>query len=266
MIRKLALLVTSLAWLLPSAAVLAQDQPPPGQLWSLHQETVKPSMVAQYEAATREFAAAAAKHRPAGSDFSAVALASENFVYTYAVRIRDWNGIGGIEQTLMAIAKSMGMDKWTDLWKRGFAPVESVREVVAFEPADLGYKPANPRLKDEELVFFHYDYYYVMPGHEDEAAGVARDFTALFKKKNIPDGYRLFKGVSGPELPLIVVQVGARDGADYYASNAKALAALGEEGQALFARAFAITRRFDSHNAKLRLDLSVLPPAAKAAK
>ncbi len=65
---------------------------------------------------------------------------------------------------------------------------------------------------------------------------------------------------------MIVVQVGARDGADYYTSNAKALAALGEEGQALFARAFAITRRFDTHNAHLRLDLSVPRAPAAASK
>jgi hypothetical protein len=265
MLEKLAWVVVSLALLLPSGAALAQGQTPQGQLWALHQETVKPSMVAQYEAASKEFVAAVSKYRPA-ADFGWIALASEQYVYTFVTPIKDWNGLNGIEQAFMAVGKKMGMEKWMDLWKRGFAPVESVREVVAFEPAGSGYRPASPRLKDEEIVFFHYDFYYVMPGHEEEADAVARDFAALFKKKNIPDGYRLYKALSGPELPLIVVQVGARDGADYYASNARALAALGEEGQALFARAFAITRRFDSHNARLRLDLSLPPPAPAAPK
>lgn len=265
MLRKLALTVVLLALLLPAGAAMAQGQPPKGQLWALHQETVKPSMVDQYEAATKEFAAAVAKYRPA-ADFGYFAQASERYVYTYAAPIKDWNGVGGIDQAFMAVAKGVGMDKWNDLWKRGFAPVESVREMVVFEPAGLGYQPANPRLKQEEMTFRHFDFYYVMPGHEEEADAIARDFTALFKKKNMPDGYRLYKAMSGPDLPLIAIQVGARDAADYYANDVKTRAALGDEGKALFARAFAITRRFDTFNAQLRLDLSVPPAATAAAK
>jgi hypothetical protein len=251
---------TTLAWLSLAGTVAAQEQANKGQLWALHQETVKPSMVAQYEAVTREFAATFNKYRPEGSDLGYVALMSEQFVYTYAVRIKDTAGYDSIEENFMAVAKKMGMEKWMDLWKRGSDPIESTRDLVVLEPAGLGYQPPNPRLKPEEMTFFHYDYYYIMPGHEQEAAAIARDFAALFRKKNVADGYRLFQAVIAPEAPVIVVQVGARDGADYYNANAKALALVGDEGKALFARAFAITRRFDSHNARLRPDLSLLPP------
>ncbi|HEX7186210.1 MAG TPA: hypothetical protein VF756_30575 [Thermoanaerobaculia bacterium] len=133
------------------------------------------------------------------------------------------------------------------------------------EDPSLSYTPANPRLKPEEMSYFHYDLYYVQPGREAEADAVAREFVELFRKKGIPDGYRLFKVLMGAEMPMLAVMVGAKDAADYQVQDAKTRQILGQEGMTLFQRAFTLSRRFESHNGWWRADLSLPPAPAKAA-
>lgn len=163
-----------------------------------------------------------------------------------------------------ALAKAGGA-KFADLWKRGGDTMEYSKEMAVQNSTELSYTPAAPRMKFEDMRYFHYDFYYVLAGHEAEADAVAKDFVALWKSKNIPDGYRLFKSVTGPEMPVIIVEVGAKDMADYAVHSAANLAAVGDAGKALFGRAWAVTRRFESKNCVLRPDL-VVPPAPTAKK
>ena len=65
-------------------------------------------------------------------------------------------------------------------------------------------------------------------------------------------------------MPVIVVRSTAKDPADYYAIDMKDRELLGDEGKALFARAFAITRRFETKGGWIRPDLSTMTaPDAK---
>jgi hypothetical protein len=75
----------------------------------------------------------------------------------------------------------------------------------------------------------------------------------------VNDGYRLFKVLTGSDLPALVVAVDARDLADYATTDAASRKRLGSDGEALFAKAFALTRRFERFNTVVRPDLS-LPP------
>lgn len=71
-----------------------------------------------------------------------------------------------------------------------------------------------PSLGGTTVANFHYDLYHVMPGRELEAEAIAKEFLTLFKSKNIPNGYWLFKAEMGPEMPTIIIEVGAKDPAD----------------------------------------------------
>ena len=132
-----------------------------------------------------------------------------------------------------------------------------IRESVIATAPELSYAPATPRLKPEEMPYRHFDLYYLRPSTETDADAVAADFQKLFKAKAVPDGYTLYKVVMGPEMPLYVVTVGARDAADYHAQDAKMRATLGAEGAALFGRAFALTRKFETREGTFRPDLSL---------
>jgi hypothetical protein len=111
---------------------------------------------------------------------------------TAAAQERQLYVIDGIGQDFGALAQKEGA-AYADLSKRGGATTDHVRESIVSLAPELSYTSATPRLKPEEAKYFHFDIYYVMPGRETDADALAKEFVALFKAKNMPNGYRLFK-------------------------------------------------------------------------
>jgi hypothetical protein len=257
---KFCLAAMLLAVLIP--AVLAAQSP---SFFVLHQEVAKPPMLKQYEETTKEFTAAVKRHHELSPAFSFTAIAGDDNLYTYVTPIRSMADLESIYKGFGALAQAEGA-KWGDLMKRAGETMEYARESIVMEDPSLSYTPEKPRLKPEEQAYLHVDLYYVKPGYEAEADAVAREFADLFRRKKMADGYRLFKVVLGPETPLLMVVVGAKDPADFAAADKANREALGAEGQALFQRAFAFTRRFEQHGGWVRPDLSLAPVATNAKK
>jgi hypothetical protein len=236
------------------ASALAQSPKPQHLL--LHQEVAKPSRVRDYETSMKEFVALVKKHKALMPLFSFEAIASPDFTYGYVTPIRNLGDLDTILAEFGALTQATGPTV-PDLMKRAGDATDHVRDSVIVTAPELSYAPATPRLKPEEMPYRHFDLYYLRPGTEPEADAVAADFQKLFKAKAIPDGYTLYKVVLGPDMPLYVVTVGALDAADYHAQDAKMRTTLGAEGAALFGRAFALTRRFETREGTFRPDLSL---------
>lgn len=257
---KFCLAALLLAGLIPTA--LAAQAP---SLFVLHQEVAKPSMLKQYEETTREFTAAVHRHHELSPAFSFTAVSGDDYLYTYVTPIKSMTDLESIYAGFGALAQAEGA-KWGDLMQRAGETMEYARESIVMEDPSLSYTPEKPRLKPEEQPYLHIDLYYLKPGHEADADILAKDFAALFRQKKVADGYRLFKVVMGPEMPLLMVVVGAKDPTDYAAADKADRETLGAEGQALFQRAFTITRRFEQHGGWVRPDLSLAPAAVNAKK
>jgi len=241
-----------------AAAQTAQPQ------WSvMHQEFVRPSMLMKYEDTSKEFIAAVRQHHDASPVFNFTGIAGDDLVYTYVTPISSMSDVEAITSGFGKLAQAVGEAKWGDLMVRNGQTIDSMRDSILMEDPSLSYTPAQPRLKPEEEQYLHVDLYYVQPGREAEADAVAKDFVELYRKKNLPDRYRLFKVVMGWDTPLIIVTTPAKSAADYEARNAQTKQAIGAEGMALFQRAFALTRRFEMHGGWIRPDLSLEPFAKK---
>lgn len=233
-------------------------QMPKGQLWMVHQEVVKPAMVAQFEATSKEFVAMVKQHQAAAPHFKFVCLQGEDMRFTYAVPIDNMAGVDAINGEFGALVQAGGA-KFMEVLTRGNAAIESVGEWIVREDPEGSYMPASPRLKADEVGYYAYDFYYLWPGKEEEAKAIAKEFAQLYKSKNIADGYRIFWTVMGPDMPMLFAEIGAKDAADLAQMEAATQKALGAEGQALFAKANQITRRFERQRAWLRPDLSNFP-------
>lgn len=260
--RKLVWSLAAIA--LMAAAGSAAAQPPSGQWFILHQEQAKPSQVALYEETAKEFKELVEANRAAMPTFYFTVLQGDDLTYTYAARIKNFAGIDTINAEFGALFQAAG-DKMAALMQRGGPAMDHFAEFVVGEEPGMGYHPANPKLKIEDARYRRYTLYYVMPGKEEEAKAIAADFVALFKSKNVGNGYNLYWAVTGPDLPLLVVEQWAKDEADYLATDAAVNAAVGDAIKPLNQRALAITRRMETKSAWLRPDLSSWPaePAKK---
>jgi hypothetical protein len=237
-----------------------EAQASPGRLWLVHQEIARPAMTADFEATTKEFVALVKQHKSAIPTFHFVCLQGEDMSYTFAVPVADFAAIERIDAEFEALAAAAG-DRFTGLMARGDAAMERFGEWLVREEPELSYTPASPRLKADERAFYAYDFYYLVPGKEDEARALAKEFVALYKAKGVPDGYRLFWTVLGQDMPMLFVEAGAKDAVDLAQMDARARQLTGAEGSALFERAQQLSRRFERRRAWLRPDLSLFPPA-----
>src|SRR6266851_511165 len=237
------------------APVAAGAQTPGGQYFVVHQEVAKPSMVKEYESASKEFVAMVKANKAKMPHFSFNCLASPDFTYTFVAPIPNLAGMDAINADFGSLAQSAGAS-FADLNKRSGAATEYIKEWIIQLVPELSYSPAEPRAQGAPR-YFHYDLYYVMPGREAEAEAVGTEYVKLFKAKGIKNGYNVYKIVMGPEMPAYIVSVGATGAADYQAAGANAATLGGPELQSLSARTAALTRRFETREATARPDLSV---------
>ena len=244
-----------------ASAAFAQAEPMKPRMWWVHEEHVKPSMLAQYEAASRDFRQMVSDNRAAMPTFGYTAFAGADFVYTYLAPIGNLAGGDTIRAEFDALGRAAGA-RMGEVMGRNGAATESFDDWIILERPDLSYVPATPRLKPEEMGWANADFYYILPGREMEIPALSTEFQALWKAKGIQNGWTYYEAISGEGLPLIVIRSDAKDAADWAAADAKDLATVGAEGQALFAKAMAMTRKFERRSGTLRRDLSLMPPMA----
>ena len=242
---------------------VAQDAKP--QLYLIHEEIAKPSMLMQYESTTREVLTALTEKKADPAVFGMRLYMTPDFHYVYVVPISGYAAMDKMGEAWKMIGDQIGKDRWSDLMMRANAPMASYNETIVKLRPDLSYWPANPRVKMEDERFFNWQFYYLMPGKEEDAEALAKDYIALFKAKKINDPFTVFIAQSGNDLPLLVVSTAGTSAADYYAADEKNMAMLGNDAMPLQARAMAITRKFEIREAMLRPDLSYPMPQQKMA-
>jgi len=251
-------------FLLP-AAVFAQPKP---SFITVHEEIVPPAMMMRYEALTKEFLATLAAKNINDPNVNFTTFMTPDFHYLYVSRLP--GGLAGYEamfNTWMSLPDKVGKDKWQDLTARSVGTTTSYNEIMAMRRDDLSYMPATPRVKPEEQMYARWQFYYLVPGKESEAETIARDYAALFKAKNIPDGFTIYLAMNGNDLPLLVAAITAKSASDFAMSDEKNTATLGNDLRALQARALAITRKYETREGWYRPDLSYpAPPMKTAAK
>ena len=247
-------------------AFAANGQPAPGpgaQMFLIHEEIARPSMLAQYESTTRDLLGAFTEKNADPKIFGMNLFVTTDMHYIYVVPIANWAALDTFQQSWMAISQAVGKDRWKDLMTRGNAAMSSYNEFVVMRRPDLSYVPATPRLKAGEVRFIHWQFHYLDAARADEAEQIAKDYAALFRAKNISDPFTVFMAMSGNDLPLLVVAIPAKSPSDYYSNADQVNAALGADVRPLVARAMAITRKYETRDGTARPELSYPLPAAK---
>lgn len=249
---------------LVSFAAFGADAPKP-ELYIIHEEVVKPSAVAAYEAASKDFLAALWEKKVTSPAFNWTAGMTTDFHYLYIARIENFAALDRNMAEWEKAKQAVGVDRWSSIERRSNDAISSYAEFVSMYRPDLSYMPATPRLKPEEHRYSRLQFFYLMPGKEKDAEAIARDYIALFKQKNIGDGFNLYMAIFGEDLPLLVASVGAKSPADYAAADERTNALLGADLRALQQRAMSITRRFEERDVLMRPDLCYpgMPMAAE---
>src|SRR3954452_4661953 len=143
-------------------------EPPKQQLYILYEEVANPSMIAQYEGATKELIGAFGEKKMTSPWFGVNTYMSADMHYMYMTPLANWAQLDTINKDWMGAGDVIGKDRWADIQKRGNGAMLSYDEAVVARRDDLSYRPETPRLPQESEPFARLDYYYLRPGTEEQ--------------------------------------------------------------------------------------------------
>jgi hypothetical protein len=242
----------------PGAARAQDGGVPEGRFYAIFEERPIPAMLEAYEATAKEFAAMVAAHRAEMPHYAFTTLQGEDLTYYYVTPVASHAGLDQINREYLHLSTAVGDPAFAENTRMARATTASSKQWMTFERAGFGYEPEHPRLKPEEIKFYAFEWFHLVSGGGgDEVGTLIKDWADLYRRKEIPDGFRTYFGVVGVDGPLLIVSVGARDAADYEVQQQKIRAALGADAEPLLRRTWAMTRAFEIKRATVRPELSI---------
>ena len=230
----------------------AQDKLPDTEMYMIHEDVVYPYMQDKYEKAAKDFVEMLKEANVEGSYRS---FQVEYFTYNSIISVKDYEGLAKYMGMRSEMMEKIGEEKMGKVMSQFDGCYASHKNYLITLRNDLSYKPTYGLNADEGLNFRHFDYINVIPGKEDEMNDILKEYKALYESKNIEEGYRVYFGGIGTDMPYIIFVQPAKGRVDWATLSDRQDEQLGEEGSNLLGRMMAITQKFEHKDGMMRPDL-----------
>jgi hypothetical protein len=233
---------------------LAQKELPKTQLFLMHEDDVLPYMSDKYESALKDFVK---MFSDAKVERTYNVIQTDLFKYTAVIPVTDFDGLAKYFGMSPEIVEKIGQDKFDAQMKKFDDCYDTHRNYLMTLRNDLSYKPEYGLNPDDGLNFRHLDYFYVVPGKEDEFVELIKEYKKLYESKKIEEGFRVYVGSVGTSMGMYLFVQPAKSRVDYATLSDKQDKILGNDGEKLWNKAIAITQKFEHHDGNMRPDLSL---------
>jgi len=239
-------------FLLSFTQLPAQDKLPDREMFMVHEDVVFPYMQDKYEKAAKDFVQMLIDANVEGSSR---AFQTEYFTYSTIISVKDFEGLAKYMEMRREMMDKIGEEKMGKVMGQFDGCYASHKNYLITLRNDLSYKPTYGLNADEGFNFRHFDYINVIPGKEDEMNDILKEYKALYESKNIEEGYRVYFGGIGTDMPYIIFVQPAKGRVDWATLSDRQDEQLGEEGSKLLNRMMAITQKFEHKDGMMRPDL-----------
>jgi hypothetical protein len=236
--------------------IMAQEEEQKAQAYYALEVVVKPSMIAEYEAVVKEVVSLNSQYK---ATYIWYGMNADDFHYHFFIPVENLADVDKMFKEDSELEKKMGEEKSKEIGKRFAGTYEYVREFMIYHRPDLSYTPESPRLQSEEANYRQWIWYYILPDKEKEFQEILKKFVILAQSKNVSDGYNIYSGGIGMDVPAYLVAFSAKSAADFEAHYEKTWELLGEEGKELLQKLVALTREREVQTGWFRPELSYLP-------
>ena len=204
-------------------------------------DVVRPSMTVYYEASLSDLSLFLTENQIQSVKY--VTQLQDNYHYTHITPLKDLNEIeGGLRAFIRGDKRSAEFDLiWSDLNET----IESYSfYVVKYEP-ELSYVP-DGKVWLEEAPYRKWNYYYFYPGTENEVENIVKAWKNLYEDKGLKHGFRVFRGVTGIEQPVIIFTTWAASPLEYHANLQDNIDLLENEGALLWMAMMELVRKVET--------------------
>lgn len=239
------------------AQSFAQKELPKSQLYLMHEDLVLPSMADKYEQALKDFAKLFSDAKIDSRSYRIIQ--KDYFNYTAVIPVTDFDGLAKYFGMTPEIIEKIGKDKFDAQMKKFDGCYDTHRNYLLNLRNDLSYKPEYGLNMGEGLDYRHLDYFYPVPGKENEMMELIKEYKKLYESKKIEEGYRVYMGSVGTEMGMVLFVQPAKSRVDFATLSDKQDEILGNDGKKLWDKVVAITQKFEHLDGVMRPDLSHQP-------
>lgn len=219
----------------------------------VHQDNVKPSMVAEYEKITKEFNAACKEHNV---QTSWITVTTSDFKYLYVTPIEN---MADLDQRPFAdMAKEMG-DDFGKMFERFDKCYDSHGGYIITLDEDLTYMPDGISLTQEGQNHRKYYYLYYTPENQAKLREGMKAIKEMFASKESKEYYRIYRSGFGTMESYYMVAISAKDEIDSATRGKANDELLGDGRHEVFANLMKYVSRFEELSGEIRPDLGYSP-------
>ena len=235
---------------LPLFSLQAQD----AQMKSfwIHEDQVRPSMVAEYEAACKELIAHCKEAGMKDNDW--ITLATNDFRYSY---VGAMNSMADLDKNRFAsVYEKVGKEKMDVLWDKMDKCYDDHTDYIISLDMNLSYQPGGINQTPDGMNYRENTLYYVSPENYMKANEIAKKYKELFSKKGSKMHYRVYRSGFGADGTYFMVAVAAENPAAFESMRYENNKLLGEEGQKLNQELMKVISKMETREGWIRNDLA----------
>ncbi|MBT8266469.1 MAG: hypothetical protein KJO41_06955 [Bacteroidia bacterium] len=234
-----------------------EEQEKMWQMYAVHEDQVKPSMVMQYEQTAKMFADKMREHKI--KDGGYLVTSSDDFRYLYVNPIEKFEEAND-NPGMAELSEKMGEDAFGKMMA-GFSPCyDKHGSYMIWLDKECTYMPEGITQTPEGQNYRKFYYIYFSPQNQGKIREAMMEVKALFAKKNSKTYYRVYWSGYGNMDSYIMVAVAAKDPVELEQRAAANDALLGEEAGPAFAKVMALALKMEEVTASIRPDLGYTPP------
>lgn len=222
------------------------------QLFLIHQDQVLPHMAEKYEAAFKNLKDLLSE---SNSDMEYNVVQTEYFTYSAIMSVKDYNGLAKHPFITGEMGKNIDKENFSSAMNNFDGCYDSHKSFLLKLRHDLSYKGKYGLDPKDDLNFRHFDYFYFVPGKEDEMIKLLKEMKSINEANDIQQGYRIYQGDLGVDSPMILLVKSFKDRISWAKESDEISKKLGEQQNELRKKMIAIMQKFEHKNGYMRHDL-----------
>lgn len=225
------------------------------KMYWVHEDVVKPSMVASYETVCKDLTSNLRKHNI--QEFNVIVTNTVDNRYLWVNPIASMADIN--YTAFNKLSKKMGAEAMSALFDKMDKSYDTEHNYVIHLDEELSYMPEGITQTPEGQDFRKFHYFHYTPANHDTVREKAMAIKNLFESKGSKVHYRTYKSGFGTRGAFYMVAIAATDAVDYASKIAENNKLLGEEWQKIYSNFHASLLEYELIEGQMRPDMAYSP-------
>jgi len=222
------------------------------QAFWVHADQVKPSMLKEYEAVTKDFIKACEEHDLKDADWDAASVDDGTYLTIAPIKsMADFD-----KNPLAPLAEKMGEENFRAIFSRFDKCYDTHRDYMVHLIDDMSYMPNGLTTSTEGEDYRKWHFFHVSPQNVANLRSKMMEMKSLYEKKEAKQHFRIYRNGFGSNGDYYLVTISAKDAESYAKTSAETNKLLGTEGEKIWDEMMNYVQKYESKTGRMRPDLA----------